>query len=121
MKLRKFVELTKMSLEYEYIDCEDKAYQYEIVIKFKRRKARFKYFIGIGLNRDPEIEMCLNTIQLDCQSINYDSFEDWCYEIGYDPDSRKAYESYKECLANTKKMKKLLGETLFEQFMTCEE
>jgi hypothetical protein len=37
------------------------------------------------------------------------TFEDWCYDIGYDTDSRKALDMYLKCQENSKKIRNLLG------------
>jgi hypothetical protein len=37
------------------------------------------------------------------------TFEDFCAEFGYDPDSRKAEKTWQACRLVTKNMKRLLG------------
>lgn len=46
----------------------------------------------------PSLEDVMHCILLDADVLNYATFEDWAPDLGYDPDSRKAYEIYQACL-----------------------
>lgn len=47
----------------------------------------------------------------DSYVLNCASFEDWALEIGYDPDSRKAEETYRACLAIALKLRATIGDS----------
>lgn len=55
-----------------------------------------------------------------CIIENCRGFKDFCGELGYDPDSRKAFKTYQACQRQTEKLETFLGE-LFNDFMNCEE
>ncbi len=44
------------------------------------------------------------------------TFEDFCGDLGYDPDSRKALKVYKSCKKAAAKLEKLVGAELVEDF-----
>lgn len=52
-------------------------------------------------------------------SDNSSSFEDWCSELGFDADSRKAEKIYRASVRQTEKLKKLLGNE-YETFLNAE-
>lgn len=53
------------------------------------------------------IDDVLYSLILDAQSGSY-SFDDFCDEFGYDNDSIKAFETYKACQTNAKKVKQFI-------------
>lgn len=62
----------------------------------------------------------LPSLQLDAGDADQ-PFEDWAIELGYDPDSRKAYKIWEACQAIRHTLRKHLGETVFNEFMGLEE
>lgn len=56
--------------------------------------------------KDADVLHCL---LMDGDAIDYD-FDDWCANYGYDTDSRKAYDTYQQCLQTGLKLRNTLGE-----------
>lgn len=52
----------------------------------------------------PNIDDVLYSLVIDCTE---ESFEDWCMDLGYDPDSRKAYSIHQECVKTKGKLEEL--------------
>lgn len=50
----------------------------------------------------------LNACLSDASAIDL-TFENWCSELGFDPDSRKAERIYNQCIQQTIQLKQLLG------------
>lgn len=48
----------------------------------------------------------------DADVLDAGVFEDWAVDYGYDPDSRKAEETYRQCLGNALILRAALGEEL---------
>lgn len=88
---------------------------------------RFEYFTGLGHRKvpggykpkkpyeigyvqakraEPKIEDVLYNLILDSDALDT-SFDYWCDELGYDTDSRKAFDTYQACCENAKKIKQL--------------
>lgn len=43
------------------------------------------------------------------------TFEDWCDGYGYDPDSRKAEATYRECAATGRALRMALGSGVIDE------
>ena len=54
----------------------------------------------------PELDAVLYCLVTDGEACSQD-FEDWCSNLGYDVDSRKAYSTWEACRANGKKLRDL--------------
>lgn len=57
---------------------------------------------GVGITDDPEAADVLASIVMDAR-LGAESFEDFCGELGYDTDSRKAYASWEDCKRQAEK------------------
>lgn len=55
----------------------------------------------------PDVGEVLGCVARDGEAINQ-TFEDWCGEFGYDSDSRKAEETYNACIAEGRKLRRIL-------------
>jgi len=56
----------------------------------------------------PNINNILNAILLDGEALN-ESFYDWCDNLGYESDSRKALDVYESCMLNGRKLQSALS------------
>lgn len=65
----------------------------------------------------PEAARVLHSIILD-SSASGQSFADWCSELGYDTDSRKALAVYEACQVNADKMRKIFNRAQIEELQT---
>lgn len=73
------------------------------------------FSMGIGHNgAQPDLPGVLSCLASDASSVESDDFEDWCSELGYDTDSRKAERTYKACKAEAVKLEKFLGREAFQ-------
>ena len=54
----------------------------------------------------------LHSLVSDSDVLNYNSFESWASELGYDLDSRKAEGIYRACLSFSLALRNGLGEQL---------
>lgn len=65
---------------------------------------------GSGWSTDPTVEDVLDCLASDSATIdNARNFEDWCGELGFDTDSRKAEKSYKACQRQDDKLRAFMG------------
>lgn len=87
----------------------------------KQNRESFEYHMGSGIKHGPRTDELLQCLALDSGALNYDCFEDWADDFGYDTDSRKAEHTHKECLAISKRLKTLLGTDRFNELVECEE
>ena len=56
----------------------------------------------------PKLVDILCSLVMDASVLDYDCFEDWASEFGYDADSRQAEQIYKDCMAIALKLRHLV-------------
>lgn len=81
------------------------------VFTIKGQGFGFDYYTGLGNRKankpsKPQIAGLLYSIIMDGIACDM-TFEDWCGDLGYDTDSRKALETYLLCQSNSAKYKKI--------------
>lgn len=83
----------------------------------------FDFFTGLGLRKKTKYDSKPVTPTaadvLYCLTSEYDalstSFPDWCAELGYEEDSRKAFRVYESCQEGAKKLRDVFGHALIQQ------
>lgn len=76
------------------------------------------FFTGSGIKETPGAADVLSCLISDAYSGEL-SFEDFCAELGFDEDSRKAERTWKQCAAYTGHVRHLLGDD-FDVFAEAE-
>lgn len=71
-------------------------------------------------NYIPDFNTVFENLISDTRCVYESSFPDFCDNYGYDNDSIKAFNIYKYCKKQKKKLLYLLGEETFKLFMECE-
>lgn len=70
----------------------------------------------------PDFSGLLESLQMDCSGVeNTRTFEEWADEFGMDPDSRKGEKIYKACQETSANMARVLGESLYQEFLNVQE
>jgi hypothetical protein len=59
----------------------------------------------------PSAASVLYCILCDSDALDSPTFESWAADLGYDTDSRKAEQTYRACLENGLKLRRVLGES----------
>lgn len=75
-------------------------------------KQRMTVYFSMGLGhagREPEIAEVLDSLASDAASAEYDSFEGWARDMGYDEDSRQALRIYRACERIGERLERFLG------------
>jgi len=79
-------------------------------LKGRRRSMTVPFRMGTGLGgRTPTPGEVLASLRYDAQA-GQGSFDDFCSELGYDPDSREAERVHRACIAIRGKMERVFGE-----------
>lgn len=97
--------------------CE--ANDWRITLKYKGRRYSFDFWQGTSIKTAPTREGVLECLQSDAQ-VETGSFEDFCANTCYDPDSRKAERIYKACVRTDKNLRRLFGTKDYSVFMAAE-
>jgi len=74
---------------------------------------------GPGKPKPPDAADVLSCLCSDATSADRVTFEDWCSDLGYDTDSRKAEKIYLACVETNAKLHAFLGED-FDLFAGAE-
>lgn len=94
-------------------DLGDNARHWHITLvngKSGNRLRSLKFSQGSALTAEPTAADVLDCLASDASSVeNARDFENWCYEFGYETDSRRAEKIYKTIKAQTVKLKELMG------------
>ncbi len=89
-------------------DWRDSAVEWRVVLQMGGRMLEVPFWTGVGITDTPTAADILNCLADDAHSAT-DSFDDWCANMGYDTDSRKALETYTECQRIGGKLRTFLG------------
>jgi|SRR5436190_14540955 hypothetical protein len=73
-----------------------------------RRRMVVYFSQGPAIEREPTVEDVLDCLASDASGCA-STFEDWCADLGYDSDSRKAEQTYRLIREQSEKLAALLG------------
>jgi hypothetical protein len=77
--------------------------------KQKQLTITVSFFQGAAHENEPTAADVLSSLLVDAAVEDYSSFEDWCTDLGYDPDSRKAHRTYRGCLRMAPRVRAFCG------------
>lgn len=97
---------------------QQQANGYRCTLKYQGRRYSFDFWCGSGITRKPDAESCLECLLSDANSGELD-FEQFCGDLGYDSDSRKAEQTWKAYQKTAARLKRLLGDD-YDTFMYSE-
>jgi hypothetical protein len=63
----------------------------------------------------PKLVDVIHCLVCDSDVLDYSSFEDWVMDYGFDTDSRKAEQTYRQCLDIALKLRCMVGETSLQE------
>ena len=124
-KLSSLAKRVKCSAEYGNVkeadldDWQRAAHPYRVTLRYKRRQMGLDFFMGPALTDEPDAAGVLSCLMSDASAAEQ-SFEEWCGDLGFDTDSRKAERMYRNCLRLAGKLHKLLGDD-YDLFRKAED
>lgn len=89
-------------------DWQRRATQYTVTLRYQKRAMTVEFWCGSACG-EPDAATVLDCVASDASGADGTSFEDWCADYGFDSDSRKAERTYRACVAQSRKLRKLLG------------
>jgi hypothetical protein len=84
-----------------------------------RGKKRMTVYFSMGYGHkgaEPRVDEVLSCLSSDSVSVADHDFEEWCSELGYETDSRKAEKTFKTCEHQAKRLQNFLG-LLYDQLL----
>ena len=111
--------LTKPTIEHVKLQCKFGAPEptnedmhnmdgWTCTLRYRGRQYTFPFYMGKALCREPTISDVLYSLVSDSEASEM-SFSEWCGELGYNDDSRKAERTYQACVRVGARLKKLFG------------
>jgi hypothetical protein len=91
---------------------------YRVTLHFEGRRLTVPFYMGPAHTSEPKAADVLACLCSDV-GAGEQSFEDFCSDLGYDADSRKAEKTWKACAKLAPKIRRLLGDH-FDQFAGAE-
>lgn len=58
----------------------------------------------------PDVCDVMHCLVLDAEVLEYARFEEWAENFGYEPDSRKAEQTYRDCMAIALQLRSIIGD-----------
>ena len=89
----------------------------------QRRTLTVYFSMGMGHNgKAPDVASVLDCLASDSAGVeNARYFEEWAGEYGYSTDSRKAEKTYNQCRSQAAKLRRFLGEDMYQTILwKCE-
>jgi hypothetical protein len=95
------------------------SYPYKVTLTHKRRTLTVNFCCVSGWTREPNAADVLSSLLLDARCGEMD-FSEFCDEFGYDRDSRKIGALHLACVSMSPRVRRFLGNELFEIFAAAE-
>lgn len=81
---------------------------YKCTLRYRSKQWTVPFFVGPAWCKIPNAADVLDCLFSDDQA-GQETFESFCAEFDYDPDSRKAYATWEKCVETHKKLRRFLG------------
>ncbi len=96
------------------------ARHWQCTLALGERRMKVPFHQGSAHENSPTAADVLNCLASDADVEQAESFEEWASNLGYDADSRRAEKIYQFCVKQTKALRMLLGDELFEAIYSAE-
>ena len=98
---------------------QQQSHQYTVTLRLKRKSLTVPFFCGRGITEEPTAADVIGCLVMDAMLYdNARDLDDFCAELGYDSDSRKAERQYRECGRMSARVHAFLGDA-FDEFASA--
>lgn len=126
-----FIAKHDLRMDYRQIDSRSKAndfgqgashYKVNLALGESLDDMEIEYSMGSAHTTGPQIDDVLDCLAMDAAGIDGSmNFEGWANEYGYDSDSRKAEQTYNQCVQQAEDLKRLLGPRAYQELLYSTE
>lgn len=124
MTMQEFIRHNSIRLSAERVDAnphmqDSQMDHYKCILRAGRSSLTVHFSKGFAhTGKPPTAEEVLDCLASDAASVeNSPELQDWCSDLGYDPDSRKAEQIYNVIVAQAVKLKRLMGESVYKTLL----
>lgn len=128
MNLDEFITKYNITMDAEYaennpnMDGNQIMNHYIVTLHHDDREYSLYFSQGLGIKCEPTAKRVLESVLMDVSCVESgQTFEDFCAEIGYDADSRRAERIYNACLKERDQIGELFGPEVYEEFIQISE
>lgn len=89
-------------------DSHDRPNHWKVVLHYKGRRLTVDFWTG-SMAGEPTAKDVIDCLTSDTY-LGEQNFDEFCGDLGYDRDSRKAFETWRSCQVQGRKVRKLLGD-----------
>lgn len=121
-ELEKLCNRTNLRASFRYGEAKGEGWDasvhnWRVTLKYKGRQLTTDFFGG-SMVENPNAADVIHCLVMDAE-LGSQSFESFCWEFGYDPDSMSAHKLWKACSKQAPRVKRLLGDD-YEYFLGAE-
>ena len=112
--------MSEWACENPHMENSQEMDNWRVTLKRSRKRMILYFSKGSGHGgAEPQVEEVLDCLASD--AMVPEDFEEFCMEIGYDEDSRRAERIHKQCLAQTEQLRDFLGNDVLEELLYATE
>jgi len=115
-----FIEREKITITSNWTDDNPNmpagSTHWQCTLRRKGKRLTIPFSMGPAYEGEPDAPTVLNCLASDTGGTDQ-AFESWARDLGYAEDSRKAEKIYKICQSQAKKLKKFLGDALYNELL----
>jgi hypothetical protein len=113
--LDRLCESRRVRLEANYGEARGEGFEgayhnWRVTLKYRGRQLTTDFFGG-AMVTDPSAADVLSSLLMDAR-VGEETFEDFCSDFGYEPDSRDAHKTWQACTRMAPRVRRLLGDSL---------
>lgn len=123
ISMEDFIKANQMSIssvrvdENPHMDSQDMDH-WKCTLRAGKSRMTVYFSQGYGHNgKEPKLSGVLSCLASDSSSVENNDFENWCADLGYDTNSRKAEKTYKICEKQAEKLREFLGDSAYETLL----
>ncbi len=85
-------------------------HQWNVELTYNGEQITVDYYTGVMRTDEPSVQDVVYSLIADDQTLlSGSTFEDWCYELCYNPDSISDRATYDLCIKNSLNVRRLYG------------
>lgn len=125
LSLKQFIARQGLRFSADWADSNPNAVDFpagsshwRCVLRHGRRQLTVPFSQGPAICHEPELEDVLDCLASDAATYeNARSFEEWCADLGFNDDSRKAERVYRTVEKQAAGLRRLLGDDTYETLL----
>ena len=127
-QIERFIRDNRIRHSVEWVDSNpnmndmpEGSRHFKVVLRRPNRQMTVFFSQGPAIEKEPTVADVLDCLAGDSESVRAYDFEEWCGELGYDTNSRKAERTFEVCRHQAQKLSRFLGNVSYNQLLEVVE